>query len=401
LRGSNDFDLEYPTKNLSSQLTHHTDENSLKSVLFRVCDPKEITSKTIRFFLIKSTGALDEKTNRMRSKTSILVNYFLSQGHLLPYTSPKSSLFDFKLSYEFFNFDWFSYQENTVCDFIYDYSTSTSSVKSGIIRNPQASIFYKTNDEKLKCKYKIIANENHYIKLTFQKLEFNINNCENIFFDVKNESSNESLSDACRNYDRKIVIKELKHSIGKSSDSESSDAEEFYDNIEDEETLIKNQVFEKKMCICGLNEPDQVYVSKYDTIEIEYEAKLNKKEIKNYDFQIKYDFVDRGCHKLIVPNSKSKNNKGLIVNSRQHGLQNELIDMKANESLELNDFQLASLRNLNFHCKFHLKAPQNKYVYVEFTEFLFRNRKCNQNNIKLFSIFSKKVMLFFFIYDKD
>ena len=350
---------------MTSQFKHHTNENSLKSLLFRVCDPREITSKTIRFFLIKSTGAFDEQTNRLRSKTSIQVNYFTSQSHMLPYASlPRLSLFDFKLSYEFFDFDWLNYQENSVCDFVYDHSSSESGSSSGIILNPQASIFYKTNDEKLKCKYKIIAKENHYVRLTFQKLEFNLNSCENVYFDIKNETNNESLIETCRSYDRKLIIKEVKHSIGNNNDSEMRDTtDDFYDAspTEDEDSSVKNQIFERKMCICELNEPNQVYVSKYDTIEIEYDVKLNKKEIKNYDFQIRYEFVERNCRKLIISNNKSNHNKGMIVNSRVNGLQKELLTLQAKNYQFLNKFQQATLKNLNFHCKFHLKSPKNKY----------------------------------------
>lgn len=303
-----------PSLNLTSQFKHHSNENSLKTSLFKVCDPKEITSRTIRLFLIKSTSGLDEKLAKSKSKTSILVNYFTNNQALVP---KSTGLFDFKMTYEFFDFDWRYYQEQTVCNFVYDFNKD-SSLEYGFIQNPQASIFYKTTDEKLKCKYRLIGKENQYIKLTFLNMNFNLNNkCENVYFDL-NSNTNQTiqfLNSKCKNMSKKITIRELKYTLLKPKNEtdtlEMDDQLDYDDNVDEDDPFLKNKIFERKMCLCSMSKPNQVYLSKYDTLEIEYEVKLNKSELANYDFQIKFEFVDRMCSNLIVSNMKSKH-KGII-----------------------------------------------------------------------------------------
>ena len=43
--------------------------------------------------------------------------------------------------------------------------------------------------------------------------------------------------------------------------------------------------------------------------------------------------------------------------------------------------------NLNFHCKFHLEAPKNHFIYTEFIDFSI-GKNCPHNYIKLYSNFS-------------
>ncbi len=358
-------------------------ENSMKSLLFKICNPKEITSKTIRFFLIKSTSNTDDKKSN-KSKTNILVNYFTNNSIVKP------AAFDFKINYEFFDFDWKTYQENTICDFIYDISTDNTISHTGVLTNPLASIFYKTLDEKLKCKFKLIAKENQYIKLTIESIDFNLDvNCQNSY-SLLNETTDE-----CLNLSKRIVIRELKL---KSNETEYDDD---YDDDTDQQTTqsssdatTSDRVYEPKICLCKKEDSNDkmIYVSKYDSIEIEYEVKLNKSEIQNYDFKIKYEFMDRMCNKLIVPNIKSKMNKGKIVYYSPHagGVQNYTPELNNNKSNLLLLFQSVVSENLNFHCKFHLKAPKNKFIYIEFNNFQFPNRECNSNYIRLNSYYSKK-----------
>ena len=344
-------------------------ENSMKSLLFKICNPKEITSKTIRFFLIKSTSNTDDKKS-MKSKTNILVNYFTNNSIAKP------AAFDFKINYEFFDFDWKTYQENTICDFIYDISTDNTVSHTGLLTNPLASIFYKTLDEKLKCKFKLIAKENQYIKLTIESIDFSLDYCQNSY-SLFNET------DECLNLSKRIVIRELK--------LKSNETEYDYDDDQTQsssDTITSpSDVYEPKICLCKKDSLEMIYVSKYDSIEIEYEVKLNKSEIKNYDFKIKYEFMDRMCNKLIVPNIKSKMNKGKIVyfSPQLGGVQNYSLN---NNKSDL--FQSVVSENLNFHCKFHLKAPKNKFIYIEFNNFQFPNRECNSNYIRLNSYYSKK-----------
>lgn len=62
----------------------------------------------------------------------------------------------------------------------------------------------------------------------------------------------------------------------------------------------------------------------------------------------------------------------------------------SSSSENLTQFDQAVLKNLNFQCKFHIKAPKNKFIYIEFKEFHLSKKQCNQNFIKLYSFYSKR-----------
>lgn len=64
--------------------------------------------------------------------------------------------------------------------------------------------------------------------------------------------------------------------------------------------------------------------------------------------------------------------------------------MEMKHSAQLTQFQLAVTKNLNFNCKFHIKAPKNKFIYIEFNDFSLRNKQCHQNYIKLYSFYSRR-----------
>ena len=89
--------------------------------------------------------------------------------------------------------------------------------------------------------------------------------------------------------------------------NEAYEPMDYEDTTDEDDPFMKNKVLERKMCLCDLGNKNQVYISKYDTIEIEFEVILNKSETKNYDFQIKYEFMDRMCNNLVVSNIKSTN----------------------------------------------------------------------------------------------
>ena len=64
----------------------------------------------------------------------------------------------------------------------------------------------------------------------------------------------------------------------------------------------------------------QVYVSKSNLIEIEYDVVLDKLaadgKLNDVQFQIKYEFVERGCEHLMVPSLKTEQ-KGKIIYLRK------------------------------------------------------------------------------------
>ena len=174
--------------------------------IFKICNPNSITNETIRLFLIKAdTLNLQEQNQEMERKgtSDLEITYFSSNEALA-----RSELDDMKISYEFLTFDWTDHVKHSICDFEH----SAEMKASGSIRNPQASIFYRSDsgDQKrtLNCKYRIRAKPNQYIKLTFEKVDFKLNKCENFYFAKDHQLKREK----CEKLARKLKVKDSKYS---------------------------------------------------------------------------------------------------------------------------------------------------------------------------------------------
>ena len=245
-----------------------------RNLVYKICDPFDLGNGGVKSFMIKSDSKLVKK--------NLDITYFSSNEAL-----GSSELEDFKLSYEFLDFDWKNHQKDSICDFKYSFKSGNS----GFIQNPQASIFYRNSpNEKsnfLKCKYQLQARDNQYIKFTFEELDFNLKTCENIYFNSDHKLKQEK----CDSLFRKIKIKDSK-----------------YVDSKDE-----NDKIDLRMCVCRLNKINQVYVSKSSFIEIEYNVKLDKisQNFEGLGFKIKYEFIDRNCDNLIVQ-SMNTDQKGII-----------------------------------------------------------------------------------------
>jgi hypothetical protein len=361
---------------------------------------------------------------------------------------------DFKVSVEFLNFDWSAYQENSVCDFIYNFNKDSSLEMSGELANPKASIFYKTADESLKCRYRIIAKHNHYIRLTFESMDFNVRSCENVYFNGTNSAVSDS---ACGKMSRKVVVRELRRPVS----SNVIENEMFYDSQEANDTpppsgssttADSGQHFVNKMCICKTNRYfKQVYISKYDSLEIEYDVKLDvastllseqadsevardQKLKLNKNFLIKYEILSRNCQRFQFTNLKSsyKGKLSYVASSNGGGIQDELVlylnqsslsqlklteterrTLDTNEEVEVYYDELETLKeqmrsNVNFYCRFFLRAPKNNFIHLEFSQLslgrpLFnevnrafgsassypRGDSCDDSNIRLYSNFTR------------
>ena len=384
------------------------DENdeSQKSSLLKICDPSEITNKTTRFYLIKtSNNHQNPKKLITKSRTNLVVNYFSANQQLI-----SSQLFDFKITYEFFDFDWKTYQENSICNFVYDMNRDESIPSSGYITNPQASIFYKASDDFLKCRYKLIGKHNQYVKLNVELIDFNLNDFENVYF--TNKASPIGLNDKCNKLDKRILIKDIEHPwfnsnsendiLHDSSETSNLNEESNFDFDSRTNENYSNKIFETKICLCKLKLENQYYVSKYEALEIEFFIKLNKSEdiskIRN-KFRIKYEFMNRKCNDLVIRSPKSTQKGQILYAPITNGVQVEISNLIDNTTqvngylteyeTEILNLKLILEANLNFFCKFHIKAPKNKFIYIEFSEFSI-GRKCTRNHIKLFSSYSKK-----------
>ncbi len=301
---SYNFENQVPTDSSSTrkiphQYQHSSSRNSnghsanRKSVtLSKICSQNQFNNQTttVRSFLIKSYDKIEDfedlQTNN-KTKTNAVINYFIKKSNLeehddylnqIMYGNGGGSgnnhhrLFDFKLSYEFLNFDWFAYQEYSVCDFVYDFSNSNNNrlmPLSGYIENPQASIFYKSNDEFLKCKFRFISKPNQFIKLTVEKIDFDQNECENSFLELKStQDRNEEalLNKKCESLDKRLVIRD-----SKTPQSSNMNNFYYYDN------------YETKFCLCKPHKSTfkHVYMSKYDSLEVKYEIRLNSHDTIN------------------------------------------------------------------------------------------------------------------------
>ena len=352
-----DYDYE---KTLRNQSDKHK-----QSILFKVCNPNELSNHTVRLFLVKTTEA------KLKPKTNLAVTYFSSNETLF------SEMNDFKISYEFLDFDWKHHQANSICNFVYDSNDMDSkSGQQGWIRNPQASIFYQThaNDsvQALSCNYRFIARPNQYVRLTVESVDFHVSHCENVYF--FNKSRLVADTQRCDNLKKKLKIKEL--------DFVDSSLEQYF--MED--------LMETKVCICKSTKHQQVYISKFNTVEVEYLIQLDNNLNAN-NFVLRYEFVDRECDKLMIPNLKTQQ-KGKIILTNENSLgQNLGVDYPSvevrEEDLDAKQLQLVLKNNLNFYCKFYIKPPrQNQFVYIELVEFVI-GKSCDNNFIKLYSNYSE------------
>ena len=430
IKSSNDY---YETNSSFNYLTYD-DVNHNTNLLIKICNPLSDQDSKIgihgthsninpsaRFYLIRSSAEMNdmEDENERTKKTNVLISYFNSNQTLID----SSSLFDFKISYEFFNFDWLTYQSNSVCDFTYDLNSDNKLALKGVIQNPQSSIFYKTSDEFLKCKYRFIAKTNYYVKLTIESINFDDENSndfcqENIFYiDSKSYKNN---NQKCSKMTKKIILKEL--NLGDGSAKLENYEEE--DEDEENESHNKGRIVDNKLCLCKTRKNmNYVYISKNNAVEIDYQVKLNKNTYKTKnDFLIKYEFLSRNCNKFLYKNLKSNNKGKLIYYHSNFGIQDELAELKDRKLLKSTsniDFNLFApihsannkhmrvgnvnvdeisvqendllkqilTNNLNFHCKFNIKAPSNSYVHIEISELTLQN-ECDKNHIKLYSNFS-------------
>lgn len=297
------------------------EEQSRKSLLVKLCTRADFERTPVKYFLIKTSSNFESG-----HKKHLLITYFSSNASL----TQSSKLFDFKLSFEYINFDWHTYQKNSVCDFVYNLNSDEGIPLSGVITNPKSSIFYKTADEYLKCKYRLVSKPNQYIKLTVKSIQFDMNEkkekCENVYF------TNVSQAYAkCSRLSKKILIKELKYSWTSSPESDifydsfsggDSGSQDFDESdstsSQFDESLYQRKNLETKLCLCEtVKDVDLYYVSKYDAIEIEYSIRIDKDSndlgvVKRNDFYIKYEFLDRKCDKFSVTSLKS-NLKGKFV----------------------------------------------------------------------------------------
>ncbi len=321
------------------------------SQLFKICQPDELTNKTTRLFLVKAAKAGG-------ASPDLTVQYFALRESI-----GTNEMSNFILSYEFLNFDWDNYVTGSVCDFEYISN-------SGRVTNPKASIFYRYHpnsgeSDKLKCRYRLIAGPNQYIRLTIRRINFNLGDCQNVYFSQAHNLKYER----CESLQRKLKI----------SDS-------FYSK--DTETM------NLRMCVCSLNSINNVYISKSNIIDIEYDIGLTSlgSRLENVDFEIDYEFVERNCEDLVL-SKQSDSLKGAIAYKpdTKTGIQTELInvfdEVSIKTSSEYKQYVDMLRSNRNFHCRFRLEAPRNHFVYVEFVDFKIA-KNCEQNSIKLYSKFS-------------
>lgn len=391
-------------------------EKQSKNLLVKICDRADFDQTVIKYFLIKtSVNQIDDEdaTFPIKLKRNLLISYFSSNPALVQ----ASRLFDFKLSFEYLNFDWQTYQENSVCDFVYNLNLDDTIPITGTLVNPKASIFYKTADEFLKCKYRLVAKPNQYIKLSVNSISFEMDEeeCSNVYF-ANNKVDSKAQHAKCSKMSKKILIKELKHPWNGSPENDI-----FYDYVQDFDTETGsmddnyNQKLnlDTKLCLCKKSKDMEVYyVSKYDAIEIEYFVKKDKENedslsMKRNDFHIEYEFVNRNCNKLQFSNLKTNLKGKLVYLSANYGTQGELSEFlnktkseynyqelvpaylsdEAKIQKEINNLKSVLFDNLNFNCRFNINAPKNSFIHVEFSE-LYLPETCEHNSIRLYSNFS-------------
>lgn len=274
--------------------------------LMKFCNRTIFDQLTVKYFLIKLSDFDGNK--------DLVVTYYSR-------ISPLERKFtDFQLSYEYLNFDWANYKNDTLCDFVYDLNADTSIGLRGLIKNPKASIFYKTSEPFLKCRYRLVARPNQYIVVRFKTISFydetkEENACENVYFTNSNDQITKSQYEKCSQLPKKVILKEPKHSW---SNYAFNDFPDYYDL----ESMDNN--LDIKLCLCKrTTNMSLYYVSKYDSIEVEYNIMLenNQNDLKWNQFEIEYEFKDRNCENFLIKDLKSKS-KAKIVYKNKPGLGN-------------------------------------------------------------------------------
>jgi hypothetical protein len=388
--------------------------NNKPVLLTKLCSSDDLRNN-VRFLLIKSASNQPLPININdpddNTKTNIIITQYTEQN--APLVS--SELFDLKISYEFINFDWNTYQMHSVCDFIYNINSKKSAIPNvGYIQNPQASIFYKLDDDFLRCRYRIIGKTNQYIKLTIESIDFELekndklsnSKCDNIYFSNSNVSSGFGRDDEkCNRLNKKLIIKEFNDpptDMFKDNESHHTD----FDNTYNPNGMRTHP----RMCLCQTNKKfKQIYISKYDVVDIEYIVKLKDENFKmESSFKIKYEFKDRNCNKILQ--TKAEKAGKIVFKKKSYGIQTELNDyfhlndtnsfknalpqmysseyniLSDNEKLVYleKEYLLRVLKdNLNFHCKFYLKPKKNhRYVYIEFDNLYLANF-CRKNFVRI------------------
>lgn len=179
-----------------------------------------------------------------------------------------------------------------------------------------------------------------------KSIDFNVDpKQENVFFTSSSSSSSQDKSthkthlDRCRKLPKKLIVRDLQHSwsdlesgsradqmsMMEDNNNNNDDAvimdeilnedvpSSFSDDSSSSQTTASGPRLDAKLCLCRLqNGSEIVYISKFDMIEIEYKIKLGHRETaKANSFVLKYEFVDRNCHRLIRTSSKSTH-KGFI-----------------------------------------------------------------------------------------
>ncbi|RNA36355.1 dorsal-ventral patterning tolloid 1, partial [Brachionus plicatilis] len=375
--------------------------NSLKSSekvyfeLMKFCNKSMFDQLTVKYFLIKLSD--------LDANKDLVVSYF---DNMAPLQRKHS---DFELSFEYLNFDWSNYKNDTLCDFVYDLNVDGGIGTKGLLTNPKASIFYKTNEPFLKCKYRLVARPNQYIVVRFKSIDFgdgaqddHENESENVYFTNLNDQFTRSQYDSCSKLRKKIILKEPRHSW---SNFAYNDVPDYYDMNDFDHNL------DIKLCLCKKTANMSLYyVSKYDSIEIEYNLLLenNPNDLKWNQFEVEYEFKDRNCEQFLVKDFKSKSKAKIVYKSEPGlGIQSELLkfingtksEFSYHDNLqfyqspetktqrEIDNLKLVLFDNLNFHCKFNIIPPKNNFIHIEFAD-LFISGNCDHNNIKLYSNFS-------------
>lgn len=271
--------------------------------LMKFCNKSMFNQLTVKYFLIKLSN--------MDTNKDLLITYHTQIESL------HRKHTDFELSYEYLNFDWPNYRNDTLCDFVYDLNVDANLATKGRISNPKASIFYKTSESFLKCKYRLVAKANQYIVVRFNSISFNHetreeNSCENVYFTNLNDQYTSSQYERCSQLPKKLIVKEPRYSWSNFAYSDNSD---YYDMDDFDSNL------DIKLCLCKRTPNMSLYyVSKYDSIEIEYNLMLenNANDLDWNQFEIEYEFKERKCDSFLVKDFKSKS-KAKIVYKNEPG----------------------------------------------------------------------------------
>ena len=262
-------------------------------------------------------------------------------------------LYDFKIFYEYLNLSWDLHVKNSICNYVIKPNKLTDH-----IINPLFDIIYKFDS--LNCKYQLIGNKNQYIKLTFNEISFNNDNCnENLFVNGK---GGYDVEQRCSKIDVSLMIKEPDLHFTSMIKHDGSH----------NKTILK-------ACVCKRIHNRKVFISQTNFIELSYNLKI--KQLRGWNhrqnkFNITYEFITRNCNSL-----KMTELKGVIEydTEQKYGIQQEFLNQT---NFLLNDYN--SL-NKNYNCRFNINAPEHSLVYVEFLSLEIPSSDCDFNFIKLYS----------------